>query len=263
MTEIDERAHGCGAKALSVLSPTWAYAEHKKAPLNDAGKTGFIRTMNAFYLKVAVALAFTVFLLSWNDLSEIQTNARSWTDSIIVAQLLKFFLAGYLLSRCTEVLFAFYRDAAHKLQPKKTSNSLLGWGERVRLALRSYLELILNFALLYAMLPASMWQSSYPPRHLTDVIFYSASTITTSGGGGFVPSHWLLQGLTVYEIACGLILLVVSFTVYVGHGLAAFERGGDVRTRGDAPAGPTSRSDQSETRDKRDVEPTSGSAQLQ
>ena len=179
--------------------------------------------MNGRYLRVAIALIVGFFSVSWNSLSEIQTNARSWPTSVIVVQVIKLLLSAYLISRCTEVLCAFYKDASDKLRPATPSKSLLGWGERVQLALRSYLELILNFALLYAMLPASMWEEGYRPGLLTDALSYSATTITTSGGGGFVASHWFLQALTAYEIACGLILLVVSFTVYVGHGLAAVQ----------------------------------------
>ena len=54
------------------------------------------------------------------------------------------------------------------------------------------------------------------PKSITDILFYSASAITTSGGGGFVPKSIVPQAFTVFEIACGLILLVVCFAVYAG-----------------------------------------------
>jgi hypothetical protein len=82
------------------------------------------------------------------------------------------------------------------------------------------------------MLPAAMWQDGYRIHRFTDVLSYSATTITTSGGGGFAASHWLLQALTAYEIACGLLLLVVCFTIYVGHALAEFPAGWNKQDRG-------------------------------
>lgn len=66
-----------------------------------------------------------------------------------------------------------------------------------------------------------MWQcGTQRPSSFIDLLTYSALTITTSGGGGFVAKHWLPQLMTVYEVMCGLILLVVSFTIYTGRGLS-------------------------------------------
>ena len=91
-------------------------------------------------------------------------------------------------------------------------------GTGAYVALTSYLEMILNFSMLLALVRADAWhdESGNGPKSVTDILFYSASTITTSGGGGFVPNGIIPQVLTVFEIACGLILLVVCFAVYAG-----------------------------------------------
>lgn len=119
------------------------------------------------------------------------------------------------------MFLAFYLDAFDKLRSNRRPSSALAWPTRVRLALNSYAELILNFAVLYAMLPASWWMDgAQRPTSFTDLMTYSGLTITTSGGGGFVAKHWVLQLMTVYEVMCGLILLVVSFTIYTGRALS-------------------------------------------
>ena len=214
-----------GRRVLSALSPTWAWADRRKSSLDKKKKTAFIRAMNARYLLVASALTALFWISSCNDISELQVPLLRWTPLSVTALVAQCLLGWYLMSRCTEVFWAFYQDASDKLSPEKQTGSSLAWNERVRLALNSYLELILNFAMLYAMLPACSWQAGYKIVRFTDALSYSATTITTSGGGGFAASHWLLQALTAYEIACGLILLVVCFTIYVGHALAEFEPG--------------------------------------
>ena len=68
---------------------------------------------------------------------------------------------------------------------------------------------------------------------VTDSLWYSASTITTSGGGGYYPNHWVGQLLSFYEVACGVILLVVCFTIYTGL-LGRSDQNGRAKERGDS-----------------------------
>lgn len=171
--------------------------------------------MNGVYLAIAAALVLAVL---WWPLPLAELQAAGWDRSFVL-------FAWYPFSRCTEVFVAFMRDATHKLDPAKGSRSLLTWRGRVALALRSYLELVLDFALIYALAPSCAWQHGYAVGRFTDVLSYSATTITTSGGGGYAAADWRLQALTAYEIACGVILLVVCFTIYVAHALAEFQPG--------------------------------------
>lgn len=182
--------------------------------------------MNCRYLITGVALAIGAFCITGNRTGHLPWT---WKWSLLLGP-----TAYYLISRCNEVFYAFYRDAFEKLDKRSTPSSTLEWSTRVRLALNSYAELILNFAVLYAMIPASMWQcGSQRPTSFTDLLSYSALTITTSGGGGFAAKYWLPQFLTVYEVLCGLILLVVSFTIYTGRDFAAERPSGDKNPRAD------------------------------
>lgn len=124
-------------------------------------------------------------------------------------------LGYYPFSRCNEVFYSFLRDAIDKLDssPSKTG---LSPKERIRLSLRSYLELVINFAIIYFLLPDCFWKSNRGPKNIIESIYFSGVTITTLGYGDISPEKWLSQILTVYEVFCGFILLVVCFTIYTG-----------------------------------------------
>lgn len=197
---------------LAALSPTFALADYQKRGLKRASRAKLIRSRNCTYLIIGTVLAIATFALTWPGTGDPQWGR--WWPALVP-------LAWYLQGRCNEVFLAFYLDAFDKLRINQRPSSALAWPTRVRLALNSYAELILNFSVLYALLPADMWQcGAQRPSSFTNLLTYSALTITTSGGGGFVAKHWLPQLMTIYEVMCGLILLVVSFTIYTGRGLS-------------------------------------------
>jgi voltage-gated potassium channel len=127
-------------------------------------------------------------------------------------------LWAYLLwSRCTEKGFVFLKDAHDKIGEPISHSNLLP-RDRLILAFKSYIELALNFSMLSALSPAGNWMTNAAafPHSVTDVLYFSATTITTGGNGAMIPGPGLLQLLSSYEIFCGLILLVVCFTIYTG-----------------------------------------------
>jgi len=194
-----------------LLSPTWALASVLKTS-NRTQRATVMRVLNGVYFYLSIAV--TVAVASWarDDAAAIRPIGFSW--GALCLQLL-------LLSRFWEVGFAFLRDAQDKLC-HGTASSSLQWGERVKLALRSYVELILVFGLVFALLPRAAWVNSgstTPPDRITDMVWYSANVITTSGGGGFLPDSPWAKLLSIAEVLCGVILLVVSFTVYVSRAL--------------------------------------------
>ena len=120
----------------------------------------------------------------------------------------------YLLSRCNEIFYAFLKDAYEKAKDISPMSSLKT-GDRIALALKSYLELIINFAILYLLMPADYWDlCKQAPSTIADALYFSGATITTLGDSNIVPMDPLLRLLTIYEILCGLILLVVCFAIY-------------------------------------------------
>lgn len=121
------------------------------------------------------------------------------------------------LSRCNEIIAAFLEDAFDKLpggkghKPKKTPISLK---RRIDLALDSFFEIVLNFAVIYSILPAKAWGLEKPLTAL-DSLYYSVVTITTLGYGDFTPATVSAKILSVYEVLSGLVLIVLCLTIYM------------------------------------------------
>lgn len=199
-------------KVFSILSPTWALADFAKTKWD---RTKVIEVLNSVYLWVAIASvsAVLVFQEYWAE-----PTSRSLNSSI--PYFFVFAWTYFLLSRCNEIFWAFLRDAFDKMDKTKKSKSDLQPHDRVRLSLKSYLEIVLNFSLLYALLPMTeaVWNNGQFPIQSTDAMYFSGVTITTLGYGDFSPAHWYPQFLTVYEVFCGFILLIVCFAIYSGIG---------------------------------------------
>lgn len=199
-------------KVFSILSPTWAIADFAKTKWD---RTKVIEVLNSTYLWVSIAsiVAVLVYQEYWAA-----PSAKSLNSS--VPYFFVFAWSYFLLSRCNEIFWAFLRDAFDKMDKAKASKSDLKPHDRVRLSLKSYLELVLNFSLLYALLPMTeeVWNNKQLPIQITDAMYFSGVTITTLGYGDFSPAHWYPQFLTVYEVFCGFILLIVCFAIYSGMG---------------------------------------------
>lgn len=190
---------------LIPLSVTWVIAGAAKAyrPRDRSYRSKVIVAFNLAYLGIALCTACWLILLLGNDPARLRASSG-----------LSFSLwAWFLWSRCAEVLIAFYRDALDRLRGRESGSDLNGpW--RVVLALNSYLELVIVYGLLYAIMPKTMWSEA--PVKITDALWVSASTITTSGSAGLTIKHWLPQFFSTLEIFSGVILLVVCFTLYSG-----------------------------------------------
>ena len=195
-----------------ILSPTWGLANVLKPRGDKAGRAARIRQLNHIYFWSSLAIVVGAVAITGDDATAIRPDGIRWW-AILIQYL--------ILSRFFEIGGAFLRDAFDKIEEPEPTSSL-GWGERVVLAMRSYVELILDFALVYALLPASAWvqtETPPPPSRITDMVWYSANVVTTSGGGGYYPASLPLKLLTVGEVLCGVILLVVSFTIYTSRAL--------------------------------------------
>ena len=183
-----------------MLSPIYYFASlaKKKWEINTV-----IKTLNSAYLLVSILLVF--FFWSFAN-THIDYAHNSYWSSII--------LAVYLWSRSFEILVAFIIDAIDKTKPIKDSSSTLTPKDRIKLSLKSYIELILIFAIGYWLMPTTWWESA--PSNVIEALYFSGVTITTLGYGDIHPIHPIPQLLTVFEVLCGFSLLVVSFAIYTG-----------------------------------------------
>lgn len=203
---------------FGIISPTFFFAKFLKWKF-DQNKV--IRRSNWIYFLFSifcVLSAFQVFNFSLPKLN----------DSGVVAGVLSI----VLLSRCSEILYAFLIDAYDKISKDNTnensSNAKSWWKlelgsekiemhHRIVLALRSYIELVFNFSILYLLLPLTSWKELSEPLNIIDTLYFSGVTVTTLGYGDITPTHWFSQFLSVYEVFCGFTLLVVCFAVYLSR----------------------------------------------
>ena len=132
---------------------------------------------------------------------------------------------GYLFSRAVEICKAFLEDAIEKLNGDK-SISNLKYGDRLYLSLKSYLELIISFGVIYFLVPASFYKGDdgYDFQSILEAIYFSGVTITTLGYGDIYPSNWLLQLITVFQVLVGFSLIVVAFAIYSSLALSKISK---------------------------------------
>lgn len=205
-------------KIFSLLSPTWALADFTK---RRCDRTKTIKVLNSVYLAASV-IGVTFIVIAQHLDNEIVCVGLY--KSIPLSGVIVWF--AFLMSRNNEIFLAFLKDAFDKMDSDEKSGSendeqeiqpsKLSPKDRIVLSLKSYLELVLNFSIIYALIDKSLWNSSLP-LSMTDFIYYSGVTITTTGYGDVTPKHWLPQFLSVYEVFCGVILLVVCFAIYAGR----------------------------------------------
>jgi voltage-gated potassium channel len=203
---------------FGLISPTFILAKILKWKF-DQNKV--IRLSNWIYFLfsiLCVLSAFQVFNFSLPTLNE----------SSLVAGILSIIL----LSRCSEILYAFLIDAYDKISKpdeKEQKCAAKPWWKlelgsdkiemhhRIVLALRSYIELIFNFSILYLLFPITYWKDLCKPLNIMDTLYFSGVTVTTLGYGDITPTHWFPKFLSVYEVFCGFTLLVVCFAVYLSR----------------------------------------------
>lgn len=207
---------------LWMLSPTYKLAERNKAKLllESDGKsqiTRAIKTYNKFYLRITLGLALAAGLFFDQKLyAHEHYKYVNYAICVFIGWLIFF-------SRAFEIFKAFLDDAAEKLN-QRPSSSDLGYGDRLRLAFNSYIELLVSFGVLYYILPSCLFKGGDTPFHFTSVmeaIYFSGVTMATVGYGDISPAHWLTQSLVVFQVFCGLTLALVSFTVYTSLALTS------------------------------------------
>ncbi len=139
------------------------------------------------------------------------------------------FVGGYYaVSRINEIFYAFVNDATSHLTSSEHSSSLKYY-ERIPLAMKSYLELIVLYGVVVFVLNTYLQsmscgcESNICSLNMFQAIYYSGVTITTLGYGEITPNDMLSQFLSIYEVINGFSLIVVSFTIYVSKSIAENE----------------------------------------
>jgi len=183
-----------------VMADFLKYKEKRKG---NKSKEIIIK-LNKLYFSLSFVSSLLVYLTSKLDMFEVPDLLQLGLYVVI------FYFA---FSRCNEIFFAFIKDATSSLK-NPVCKSGLKYYEKINLAMRSYLELIINFGIMYYILNCIGWFSD-GTINLLQSIYFSGVTITTLGYGDIHPTTILAQLLTVYEVLSGFTLIVVSFAVYV------------------------------------------------
>lgn len=184
------------------------------------GRRDLIKKLNWQYFIVAPIVAAFIGTLTWVVSHNDPTRINEFLKTVLT-------IAGvYAFFRVNEVFLAFVRDARSHLKAIEHKSSLK-YHERIPLAMRSYVELIILYGIIYFslnMIFSSLMSGGNPCSiSIWNAIYFSGVTITTLGYGDISPGDISSQFFTIYEVINGFSLLIVSFTVYVSRSIAATE----------------------------------------
>lgn len=141
-----------------------------------------------------------------------------------------FFICGLFIqgSRCIEIPFAFLSDALDKTGEgsKKSNISVV---TRIELSILVYFELLLNYSLIYTLLPIKHWEignTSMEQLVVQNVVdqgntftalnslYYSVVTATTLGYGDMQPATNMTKFLSISQVLSSIVIIVISIAVY-------------------------------------------------
>lgn len=194
-----------------IIAPTLFFSDRYKCASQTKKERGtHVKILNKLYFSIAIILVIGVGIFPLVQLP------------ISILRGVVAFIGIYCLSRCNEVFMAFVKDVFDKLNSIKRDKNGLEYYERIQLALRSYVELVINYSVLYYLidtyggiigLKSPFFNQAI--QNIGDALYFSVITIASIGYGDFYPVHPLTRALVMYEVVNGTLLLVVSFTVYV------------------------------------------------
>ncbi|NTW53532.1 MAG: two pore domain potassium channel family protein [Chlorobaculum sp.] len=196
-----------------AISPTLLVASYSKSKKKTKDEVrNFIIARNWNYFIIAPFLAIAMWLVTLFHVSQ-------WL--VVIGGI-------YAFSRVNEIFIAFVKDATSHLR-KENHLSSLKYYERIPLAMRSYVELIILYGIivfglnLFFNAMRCNSDSGICILSVWDAIYYSGVTITTLGYGEITPVSFWTQIMAIYEVINGFSLIVVSFTVYVSRSISSNE----------------------------------------
>ncbi len=198
-----------------VVSPSLLAASYLKSKKKTPEEVrDFIIATNLQYFIIAPLLAIVVGVGAIFDIILIQ-----WLVAI----------GGlYAFSRVNEIFIAFVKDATSHLRNEEHSSSLK-YHERIPLAMKSYIELIVLYGVIaftlhfFFQAMSCGCNSASCSLNMWQAIYYSGVTVTTLGYGEITPNSFCTQLMSIYEVINGFSLIVVSFAVYVSRSISGEE----------------------------------------
>lgn len=166
------------------------------------------KNSKAIFLKSAnnrnlVASAVIFFIVSIIGLLKNEIECQSFE---FIVQVALFFVLSRTFSRSIEIIYAFTNDA---IKIDISNSSSLNKYDRIKLALNSYVENILNFSAIYYLL-----QKEY--MNVQGAFFSSIGRSTISNLN--LEHHKVLLSFVAYgQVITTLILVVLSLAIYVSR----------------------------------------------
>jgi hypothetical protein len=191
---------------ILVVSPTRLLYEILKRP---AGKlspdmlTSFARSWPLRLITVELLLVSTL---------AVATAASNWR---LQYPLIVIPVGWFALSRIVEIAYAYYKDAIDTLEGREKTTALTR-ADRIRHAVKSYGSLLLDWSILYFLLPVAAFKPEFAT--FIDALYFSGVTITTLGYGDIVPVFPGVRLLCVAEALLGVLVLVVALGSYLTIG---------------------------------------------
>jgi hypothetical protein len=180
-----------------ALSPTRLAATLLKYRLKGK-EASFIRIWTWVFLLLAICEAAVFQFINKTQIFD----GKIWPVYVLV----------YLsLSRINEIFYAFLKDGLDRLKNIEPTIPLDAY-DRIVLILLSYVEIIIDFSLIYYLSLSKKFTSIVTT--MADALYLSAATITTLGGD-LSPAQPLSKFFVIYEVLTGLILILVAFGAYM------------------------------------------------
>jgi voltage-gated potassium channel len=192
----------------ACISPTRAIIDYWKK--HHRNRALLFKRWNMSFFCISIVISLTLYVLP------IATLPRPAGFPMLSAIL--WVVLWCSVSRCTEVFWAFGRDAFDQLEGKAPTSGLTA-PNRLRLVAVSYAEVILDFGLICFSLSLLVDAAMYTPSFasIADAIYFSAMTITTVGYGDITPTRILSRALAISEVVLGLVLVVLALGVYLSQ----------------------------------------------
>ena len=192
-----------------LLSPTRLVIDRLKDNRTNAqSKADLLLRWNHRFFLYDLFVAFVGVVFSLLPPPHVLPQALGWVV----------FIVAY--SRCNEIVFALLHDVGRELDLAESSTTLTT-GQRIKMAMRSYVGLFINFGVIYYFVPKLFPAAFFAPPldNFVDALYFSGVTIATVGYGDIKPAHVVTKLLVLYELFSGLLLLVVALSVYLSaHG---------------------------------------------
>ncbi len=220
-------------RILFIISPTLFLTSYNKEKHFYSEKDGFTKKENITQdnrIKAGKEIKkwTTRYLVASLSIFIISLTANIFLNRHMINiffYILIIFIFWFSSSRIIEGVYALGKDAFSYIDNKINKRTELTAKERLCLLLKNYLEIIINFGLMYYTVQFFNFNNGQLCKtynkgwlEIFDCVYFSFVTITTLGYGEILPINYLPKLLVIVELCCGLFLIVVTFGLYSSYG---------------------------------------------